>query len=187
MAIHDEDEQLESQIEGRRRAVDPFPDAYDELRLRARKILGHSQGPGPLQATALVHEAWIKLCTGGRDSWEDDVHFLRSAMRTMRCVLIDEIRSGNRLKRGGGWTSVPLHSDLVADPRDANRAIEVEEALQELADLSLDVSRVVELRFYTGFDDAEIGSALDMTPARVRTAWRMARAWLRMRLGEDAA
>ena len=72
-------------------------------------------------------------------------------------------------------------------PRDAGRAIEVEEALQELSDLSLDVARVVELRFYTGFDNNEIGSALDMTPARVRTAWRMARAWLRMRLGEDAA
>ena len=187
MGIHDEDVRQEPEIEGGRWAVDPFPEAYDELRLRARRILGGSQGPGPLQATALVHEAWIKLCTGRTGSWEDDVHFLRSAMRTMRCVLIDEIRSGNRLKRGSAWTAVPMHSDLVADPRDAGRALEVEEALQELADLSLNVSRVVELRFYTGFDDNEIGSALDMTPARVRTAWRMARAWLRLRLGEDAA
>ena len=187
MAIQKKKEGQEHRRKDTRRAVDPFPEAYDELRLRARRILGGSQGPGPLQATALVHEAWIKLCTSRSTPWEDDVHFLRSAMRTMRCVLIDEIRRGKRLKRGGGWKAIPLHSALIADPRDAVRAIEVEEALQELSDLSLDVARVVGLRFYTGFDDSEIGSALDMTPARVRTAWRMARAWLRMRLGEDAA
>ena len=187
MAIHDDSERQQTTFEGTRRAIDPFPEAYDELRLRARRILGGSQGPGPLQATALVHEAWIKLCTGMPDRWEDDVHFLSSAMRTMRCVLIDEIRSGNRLKRGGGWKAIPLHSDLVADPSDAERAIEVEQALKELADLSEDVARVVELRFYTGFDDNEIGSSLEMTPARVRTAWRMARAWLRMRLSDNAA
>jgi len=187
MAIQDDSERQQTKFKGVRRAIDPFPEAYDELRLRARRILGGSQGPGPLQATALVHEAWIKLCTGNPDEWEDDAHFLHSAMRTMRCVLIDEIRSGNRLKRGGGWKGVPLHAELVADPRDAWRAIEVEEALKELAVLSMDVAKVVELRFYTGFDDNEIGSALEMTPARVRTAWRMARAWLRMRLGEDAA
>ena len=187
MAIQNNNKRQEVPEREGGRILDPFPAAYDELRLRARRILGGAQGPGPLQATALVHEAWIKLCTGTRDSWEDDVHFLRSAMRTMRCILIDEIRSGNRLKRGGAWSAVPLHADLVSDPQDAQRTLEVEEALTELADLSKDVARVVELRFFTGFDDNEIGSALEMAPARVRTAWRMARAWLRVRLGDDAA
>jgi len=187
VAIQDNNERQEYQSMSGRKVIDPFPKAYDELRLRARRILRGAQGPGPLQATALVHEAWIKLCTGSRDAWEDDVHFLRSAMRTMRCILIDEIRSKNRLKRGAGWKAVPLHSDLLADPRDTSRTMEVEEALNELANLSEDVANVVELRFFTGFDDDEIGSALEMAPARVRTAWRMARAWLRVRLGEDAA
>jgi len=68
MAIQDNNKRQKSQSEGNWRAVDPFPKAYDELRLRARKILGGAQGPGPLQATALVHEAWIKLCTGSRDT-----------------------------------------------------------------------------------------------------------------------
>jgi DNA-directed RNA polymerase specialized sigma24 family protein len=65
--------------------------------------------------------------------------------------------------------------------------LDVEDALKELAQLSEDVAQVVELRFFTGFDDEEISSALDMNAARVRTAWRMARAWLRVRLNESAA
>lgn len=189
MAIHEEEHQAYQPEDGAR-SVDPFPQAYDELRQRARRILGGAQGAGPLQATALVHEAWIKLCsnrTNDSDRWDDDVHFLRSAMRTMRCILIDEIRSGKRLKRGSGWKSVPLHCDLIADPRDLGRALEVEEALQDLAVLSTDIAKVVELRFFTGFDDHEIGSALNMQPARVKTSWRMARAWLRMRLDDSAA
>ena len=168
-------------------ASDRFPDAYQELRMRARRILGSSNGAGPLQATALVHEAWIKLCTGKTIDWGDNNHFLNSVMRTMRCVLIDEIRRGNRLKRGGAWTETPMHSDLLADPRTLGKTLEVEDALKELAQLSEDVARVVELRFFTGFDDEEISSALDMNAARVRTAWRMARAWLRVRLDGSAA
>ena len=187
MAIQDENERQEEPEMSGHGTGDPFPAAYDELRLRARRILGGVQGPGPLQATALVHEAWIKLCTSTRSTWEDDVHFLRSAMRTMRCILIDEIRSKNRLKRGAGWTPVPMHPDVAIDPRDTMKTLEVEEALNELAELSEDVARVVELRFFTGFDDDEIGSALEMPATRVRTAWRMARAWLRVRLGGDAA
>ncbi len=166
---------------------DRFPDAYQELRARARRILGSSNGTGPLQATALVHEAWIKLSTGKASDWGDDNHFLNSVMRTMRCVLIDEIRRGKRIKRGGAWTEIPLHSDLVADPRALGRTLEVEDALKELAELSADVARIVELRFFTGFNDEEISSALDMNAARVRSAWRMARAWLRVRLDGNAA
>ena len=168
-------------------AADHFPDAYQELRLRARRILGASNSSGPLQATALVHEAWIKLYTGRTVNWADKDHFLNSVMRTMRCVLIDEIRRGNRLKRGGAWTEIPLQSELVADPRNLGRTLEVEDALKELAQLSEDVAQVVELRFFTGFNDEEISSALDMNAARVRTAWRMARAWLCVRLGGNAA
>jgi RNA polymerase sigma factor (TIGR02999 family) len=140
-----------------------------------------------LQATALVHEAWIKLCTGKTTDWEDNNHFLNSVMRTMRCVLIDEIRRGNRLKRGGSWTAIPLQSNLIADPEILGRTLDVEDALKELSKLSEDVAQVVELRFFTGFDDEEISSALDMNAARVRTAWRMARAWLRIRLDGSAA
>jgi RNA polymerase sigma factor (TIGR02999 family) len=134
-----------------------------------------------------VHEAWIKLCTGRTSDWEDSDHFLNSAMRTMRCVLIDEIRRGNRLKRGGSWTVIPLQPDLIADPQVLGRTLELEDALKDLAELSEDIAQVVELRFFTGFDDEEISSALDMSAARVRTAWRMARAWLRVRLDDSAA
>ena len=105
----------------------------------------------------------------------------------MRCVLIDEIRRGNRLKRGGSWTVIPLQPDLVADPRVLGRTLELEDALKDLAELSEDIAQVVELRFFTGFDDEEISSALDMSAARVKTAWRMARAWLRVRLDDSAA
>ena len=167
--------------------TDRFPDAYQELRARARRILGSSNGPGPLQATALVHEAWIKLSTGKTADWGDTNHFLNSVMRTMRCVLIDEIRRGKRIKRGGALTEIPLQSELVADPRTLGRTLEVEDALKELTELSVDVARVVELRFFTGFDDEEISSALNMNSARVRSAWRMARAWLRIRLDGSAA
>ena len=187
MAIHRWDDRERSRLEDGTSEDDPFPDAYEELRQRARRIIGKSDRPGLLQATALVHEAWIKLCTGTAVDWEDSDHFLCSVMKTMRCVLIDEIRRGNRLKRGAAWTAVPLQPDLVADPRFLGRTLEVEDALKELALLSLDVAKVVELRFFTGFDDEEIGSALDMDSARVRTAWRMARAWLRVRLDDDAA
>ena len=167
--------------------IDHFPDAYQELRARAQRILGSSNGAGPLQATALVHEAWIKLSTGKTADWGDSNHFLNRVMRTMRCVLIDEIRRGKRIKRGGAWTEIPLQSELVADPRTLGRTLEVEDALKELTELSADVARVVELRFFTGFNDEEISSALDMNATRVRSAWRMARAWLRVRLDGSAA
>jgi len=187
MVIHRRDGWERARLEDGASDEDLFPDAYEELRLRARRIIGRSDRPGLLQATALVHEAWIKLCTGTAVDWEDSDHFLYSVMKTMRCVLIDEIRRGNRLKRGGAWTAVPMQPDLIADPCFLGQALEVEDALKELSLLSVDVAKVVELRFFTGFDDDEIGSALDMNSARVRTAWRMARAWLRVRLDDNAA
>jgi RNA polymerase sigma factor (TIGR02999 family) len=162
--------------EGDRQAVDRlFPLVYDELRRLARGQLHRSFSPPTLQATGLVHEAYLKLVGGAPLHAENRAHFLAIAGRAMRQVLVDHARQRSTKKRGGDWAPTTL--------MDGHRAVEVDFtemlALNEAIE-SLDARQrqIVEARFFAGLEETEIATLLGVSERTVRREWVKARAWL---------
>lgn len=167
-----------------------LPLVYDELRALANH---HMRGEGAahtLQATALVHEVYMRLIDHERMTWQGRTHFLAMAATTLRRVLIDHARSKRRQKRGGDRQRVPITQiDEPGDNSDAD-PFEVSEALDKLASVSERQARVVELRFFAGLSVQEVASIIGVSPDTVKLDWRIARAWLnrelRSQLGDSA-
>ncbi|MEM6671796.1 MAG: ECF-type sigma factor [Planctomycetota bacterium] len=167
-----------------------FEAVYEALRNLASKHLARERADHTLQATALVHEAWIKLVdqaelpAGGRE------HFLAVASHAMRRILVDHARGRNRAKRGGGAERVGLDAlelDASLDGAPSDDALDVlalDTALLELAERSERQVKVVELRFFGGLPVAEVATALDVSESTVEREWRIARAWLLARLAD---
>ena len=153
---------------------------YDDLKRRAAGILGADRVDGTLQPTALVHEAYARLAqrTG---HWADRQHFLRTAARAMRQILIDHARIQRAAKRGGGHARVTLEGLSDTADRDLD-LLELDDALTELAAMNADLAQVVELRFLGGLSLDETADVLHVTQRTVSNHWRAARAWLRGRL-----
>lgn len=164
-----------------------FACIYGELRKLAdyhlrREATGHT-----LQATALAHEAYLKLAAQPRLSGTDRAHFCAIASRTMRQILVDYARRRHSAKRGGGYANSPLDS-LVLAVSDSVDLVELDIALEKLARLDLREASVVELRFFAGLTVPEIARALGISIATVERDWTAARAWLRHELaGTDRA
>ena len=155
-----------------------LPLIYNELRhLAAAKMA--QQPPGQtLQATALVHEAWLKLTGQPSASWKDRQHFFRAAAEAMRQILIDRARARQRPKHGGGQVRVNLDEvDLAADAAPEILLL-VDEALQALAREHPDKAELVKLRFYVGLSVEETAQALGVSEKTVKRHWIHARAWL---------
>jgi RNA polymerase sigma factor (TIGR02999 family) len=170
---------------GRRDAFDQlFPLVYEELRRLAAQHLRRERHRAPLQTTALVHEAYLKLVQQDGVRCENRAHFFGIAAKVMRCLLVDQARARAAAKRGGGTApetleiapgvTLPLNVDLIA----------LDEALQQLADTDPRQSELVELRFFGGLTIDETAEVLRISPATVSREWTMARAWLYARLGE---
>ncbi len=155
---------------------------YDELRNLARHRLAHELPGQTLQATALVHEVYLRL-VGQRDAstWENRAHFFGAAAEAMRRILIDQARRKNALKHGGGVNRVELHDDIEL-PGHAGVApeelIALDEALQEFEAIDPMRARVVKLHYYSGFTLPETAEALGISLATVKRQWGFARAWL---------
>lgn len=161
-------------------AQDLLPLVYEEL----RRIAGARLRPGhTLQATALVHEAWLEV-VGERDpGWDGRAHFFGAAAQAMREVLIDQARRKGALKRGGDREREPLHPDIELScelPHDDLLALD--EALAELRQKDESMERVVSLRFFAGLTMSEVAETLGLSLWQVEERWRFARAWLRRRL-----
>jgi RNA polymerase sigma factor (TIGR02999 family) len=164
-----------------------LPLVYAELRrLAARRL--EREGPGrTLQATALVHEAYVRLVVGepGR-RWDSRGHFFAAAAEAMRRILVDRARDRRRLKRGGGRGRVDL--DLGSVPLDApgDDLIDLDEALTELSREDPLSARLVALRFFAGLTQAEAAESLGLARRTADRHWAYARAWLyeRLRRGE---
>jgi len=155
-----------------------LPLVYEELRrLAAAKM--SQQPPGQtLQATALVHEAWLKMAGNASAPWNGRQHFFRAAAEAMRQILIDRARAKQRLKRGGDPVRVSLEDvDLAADA-EPEALLLVDEALQMLARESPDNAELVKLRFYIGLSVEETAQALGVSEKTVKRHWTHARAWL---------
>jgi RNA polymerase sigma factor (TIGR02999 family) len=164
-----------------------LPLVYDELRTLASRRLGR-EAPGlSLQATALVHEAYLRLVGGdpGR-RWDGRGHFFAAAAEAMRRILVDRARDRRRLKRGGGRGRVDL--DLGAVPLEApgDDLIDLDEALSDLGREDPLCARLVALRFFAGLTQAEAADALGLARRTADRHWAYARAWLyeRLRRGE---
>lgn len=161
-----------------------LPMVYDELRALSEAYLRRESTPVTLQATALVHEAYVRLA-GSDQQWKDRKHFFRTAARTMRRILVDHARERGALKRGSGNRPVTLgESVLIVRDHDLD-VLMVDDALARLEDLDADKARVVELRFFGGCTIEETAEALSIGTATVERHWRFARAWLREALLDE--
>ena len=159
---------------------------YDELRRQAARLM-RGERPGiTLQATALVHEAFIRLAGAGQVGWEDRRHFLAIAARTMRRVLVDLVRAKATAKRGQGGEPVLLHSDVIGEDRPLVDLIALDEALEGLAKFDARKARVIELRFFGGLTVEETADVLRVAPDTVARDWRLARTWLLQQLDQNA-
>jgi RNA polymerase sigma factor (TIGR02999 family) len=141
-----------------------------------------------LQATALVHEAYVRLVGGKPIPWAGRTHFFFAAAEAMRRILIDHARARAGPRRGGGRRRVPLHNvlDLAAAEEDFPEILVLDDALSRLEKLSDSVGAVVRLRFYAGLSIEETAKALGVSPTTVKREWTYARAWLARELASDA-
>jgi len=163
---------------------------YAELRRQARRAL-RGEGEGhTLQATALVHEAWLRLDGQHGARWESRAQFFAVAAQMMRRVLVDHARTRRALKRG----AAPVHVTLDAVERDGARApdasaldaidlLALDQALERLAEFDPQKARLVELRYFGGLSIPEAAAALGVSQATVGREWAVARMWLRRELG----
>lgn len=159
-------------------STDPLPLMYGELRKLAAAKLA-SEKPGyTLDATALVHEAWLKLADADIE-WRDRTHFFRTAATAMRRILVDRARAKSTAKRDGG-RRVEL-SDVAA-PLPDDDLLALDAALERLAAVKPDHARIVELRYFAGQTGDEAAEALGVSPATADRMWRYARAWLQVEL-----
>lgn len=155
-----------------------LPLVYDELRrLAAAKMA--QQTPGQtLQATALVHEAYLRLTGGAREHWHDRAHFFRAAAEAMRCILIENARRKSRWKRGGRLERVELSGLELAADTPPDTLLVVHEALERLAAEDAPKAEVVRLRFFIGLTHAEVAQVLGLSEPTVKRYWDFSRAWL---------
>lgn len=172
-------------------AEELMPAVYDELRRLARSYLRQERSDHTLQPTALVHEAYMRLVDQDRVAWKGRTHFFSVGARMMRRLLVDYARRRNRVKRGGEWQRVTFGhavTPLLGRELDQDEMIALDQAIEKLYDLDERQARIVELRFFTGLEVAEVARALEVSKRTVEGHWTHARAWLRRELASgDAA
>jgi RNA polymerase sigma factor (TIGR02999 family) len=172
------------------RAGDPaalerlFEIVYDRLRRIARGQLGRGYRRDVLDTTSLVHEAFLKLVDRERIDWNDRIHFFSVASRAMRHVVIDAARARGRAKRGGGMVAVELRESQVHLPARSIDLLDLDHALDRLAELDPRLSRLVELRFFGGLTEREAAEALEVSDRTLRRDWIKAKAILLTLLDE---
>ncbi|UCF69249.1 MAG: sigma-70 family RNA polymerase sigma factor [Acidobacteriota bacterium] len=177
--------------DGDPRAADELlPLVYQQLRAAAQQQMARERADHTLQATALVHEAYLRLVGNQEPSWDNRAHFFVAAAEAMRRVLIEHARSKGRIKRGGDLTRVPLSGEELARHADLERIMSVDQAICRLEQRDARMARIVRLRFFAGLGVSETASALRLSDRTVRREWTMARAWLQRELngngGRDA-
>lgn len=167
-----------------------FPLVYDQLKHMARGQLGREGGQRPLQTTALVHEAYLKLVDQTQVTDKGRAYFFGAAARAMRQILVDHARQAGALKRGGGEKVQTLDEDVASESAGpgafADQLLDLHNALDRLASRSPRQAQVVECRYFGGLSFAETADALDLSARTVKYDWAMARAWLYGELGGAA-
>jgi RNA polymerase sigma factor (TIGR02999 family) len=155
-----------------------IPLVYDELRRLARRHLRRERPGHTLQSAALVNEAYLRLIRQDQPQWQNRAHFFGVAAQLMRHILVDHARNRLAGKRGAGAPRLSLDSQIALPRQREVDLVALDDALNQLAALDEQQSRVVELRFFGGLSIEETAVALDVSPATVKREWATARAWL---------
>jgi RNA polymerase sigma-70 factor (ECF subfamily) len=159
-----------------------MPLVYEELRRRAAAYLRREREDHTLQPTALVHEAYLRLVGQERVVWQNRAHFVGVAAQMMRRILVDYARGHRRGKRGGGAVKVVLDERVgAAKPPDCELLL-LDQALTELAAIDPRQAQIVELRYFGGVSESEVGEVLAISRSTVTREWQTARAWLYRRI-----
>src|SRR5919106_874778 len=165
--------------EGNQEALNKLmPLVYDELRRLASRYLRNERTGHTLQTTALVHEAYLKLVDQKNMSWENRVQFFAAAAQVMRHILVDYARNRRAFKRGGDYCRLSLDEAIISSEEKSPDLLTLHEALNNLAAIDAQQSRVVELRVFGGLTVEETAEALGISPRTVKREWSMAKAWL---------
>lgn len=163
-----------------------LPLVYDELRRLAACKLAEEKPGQTLQATALVHEAYLRMVRGEADKgWNGRGHFFAVAAEAMRRILVENARRKQRLKRGGGFARQELDPVDAIAPPPREDLVALDAALERLASLDRGAARLVELRYFVGFSIPEAAEALGVSPRTADRLWAYARAWLHRELQSD--
>ncbi len=163
-----------------------LPLIYDELRKLAAAKMAQEKPGQTLQATALVHEAYMRLVDVDKaQHWDSRGHFFAAAAESMRRILVDEARRKASSKRGGGLERTVLDEAKVAAPGNADELVALDEALAQLAKVDDVAAELVKLRFFAGLTTDQAAKALGMSPRSAYYAWTYARSWLHGRLRDD--
>ena len=162
-----------------------MPVVYEELRRQAARYLRREQPGHTLQTTALIHEAYVRLVDQRNVQWQNRAHFFGIAAQLMRRILVDHARTKKRVKRGGSGIKVSLaDATIPVNERDLD-VVALDEALDRLAAIDEQQSRVVELRFFSGLTVEETAKVMHISPATVKRDWSMAKAWLHRELSRE--
>lgn len=165
-----------------------IPLVYDELRRLAAHHLRRERPGQTLQATALVHDVYLRLLQDSHLSWQSRAHFFGIAARSMRQILIERARARGAAKRGGDRVRVTFDPELVVTVPESSIDLEaLDDALTRLAALDPDLAQVVEVRFFGGLSIEETAEALSVSPATIKRRWTLAKAWLARDLGGETA
>lgn len=163
-----------------------LPLVYEELRKLAAAKLAHEKPGQTLQATALVHEAYLRLVGAEKSHpWDSRGHFFSAAAEAMRRILLNRVRDKKRQKRGGTRERISLDQVVLALDTPAEELMELDEAIEHLAERDLVSAKIVKLRFFAGLSLKDSADALGLTRREADRHWSYARAWLFDRLRED--
>ncbi len=151
---------------------------YQELHRQAQRYMRAERRDHSLQATVLVDEAFMRLVDREDRSWHNRTHFFAAAAQIMRRILIDYARARRAEKRGGGQPMVQLDERIVLSNDHCEEWIAVDQALDRLSERDPRLAKIVELRFFVGLTEEEIGEVLGISPRQVKRDWKVAKAWL---------
>ena len=155
-----------------------LPLVYHELRQLALARMAQESAGQTLQATALVHEAWLRMVGAGDRTWQNRAHFFGAAAEAMRRILVENARRKSRLKRGGGQARVDIDAIDVAAASPDEKVLLMDEALEQLQAQDPEKARIVVMKFFGGMTNQEVAENLGVTERTVERQWAYAKAWL---------
>lgn len=165
-------------------AEDLLPVVYAELRKLANRYLRRERSDHTLQATALVHEAYLKLIDQDRVEYQNRLHFYGLAASLMRRILVEHARTRGAIKRGGEVQTISLDQAVEVSNERGEDLVAVDEALAALSEQDPQLTKIVELRFFAGFENQEVADLMGISVPTIVRKWRIAKAWLYRYLSE---
>ena len=155
-----------------------LPLVYSELRRLAAARMAQELSGQTLQATALVHEAWLRLVSDGDRTWQNRAHFFGAAAEAMRRILIENARRKSRLRHGGGQMRLDVESVELAETTPDDKILLIDEALEQLERTDPERARIVTLKFFGGLTNQEVADSLGISERSVDRQWAYAKVWL---------